>query len=165
VPDSPTTLSFVGTAGRYATETGSFGARHFGHEDGRMQFVDYLGTLMVNQARTHAATFGITSDVLSPEVVGQQFNERAAQNIAQALAPREYYTEVFLDATNHEAFQVFVLMQVDKAIVRRVLDNYGNEQAADYARRAAEEIDQVRRQQLERASEFFGGNLSSRLGF
>jgi hypothetical protein len=81
------------------------------------------------------------------------------------LAPREYYTLVFLDNTNREAFEVYVLMQVDKALVRRVIDNYGQEQAADYARRAAAEQDAARKQQLERAAEFFGGNLSSSLDF
>jgi archaellum component FlaG (FlaF/FlaG flagellin family) len=165
VPDSPTTLSFVGSAGRYATATGNTGARYYAEENGRTQLVDYYGTLMVNQARTHAATYGITSDVLAPQIAGQQLNERIAQNVAQALAPREYYTLVYLDDTNREAFEVYVRMEVDKALVRRVIDNYGQEQAADYAKKAAAEQDAARRQQLEKAAEFFGGNLSSKLGF
>jgi len=165
VPDSPSTLSFTGSAGRYATATGNHGARYFAEENGRTQLVDYYGTLMVNKARTHAATYGITSDVLAPEIAAQQLNERLAQNVSQALAPREYYTLVYLDNTNREAFEVFVLMQVDKALVKRVIDNYGRDQAADYAKKAAAEQDAIRRQQLEKASEFFGGNLSSTLGF
>jgi hypothetical protein len=165
VPDSPATLSFVGSAGRYATATGNTGARYYAEENGRTQLVDYFGTLMVNQARTHAATYGITSDVLAPQIAGQQLNERIARNVAQALAPRSYYTLVYLDNTNREAFEVYVLMEVDKALVRRTIDNYGQEQAADYARKAAAEQDAVRRQQLEKAAEFFGGNLSSKLGF
>jgi hypothetical protein len=165
VPDSPTALSFIGSAGRYATATGNTGARYYAEENGRTQLVDFYGTVMANKARTYAATYGITSDVLAPQIAGQQLNERIAQNVSQALAPREYYTLVFLDSTNREAFEVFVLMQVDKALVRRVIDNYGREQAADYARRAAAEQDQARRQQLEKAAEFFGGNLSSSLDF
>jgi hypothetical protein len=165
VPDSPTTLSLIGSAGRYATATGNTGARYYAEENGRTQLVDYFGTLMVNQARTHAATYGITSDVLAPQIAGQQLNERIAQNVAQALAPRSYYTLVYLDNTNREAFEVYVLMEVDKALVRRTIDNYGQEQAADYARKAAAEQDAVRRQQMEKAAEFFGGNLSSKLGF
>jgi hypothetical protein len=165
VPDSPTTLSFIGSAGKYATATGNQGARFFAEENGRTQLVDYFGTLMANKARTYAATNGITSSSFSPEVAAQQLNERIAQNVAQALAPRNYYTLVYLDNTNREAFEVYVLMQVDKALVRRVIDNYGQEQAADYARRAAAEQDAARRQQLQRAQEFFGGNLSSTLGF
>jgi len=92
VPDSPNTLSFIGSAGRYATATGNQGARFFAEENGRTQLVDYYGTVMANKARTHAATYGITSDVLAPQIAGQQLNERIAQNVAQALAAREYYT-------------------------------------------------------------------------
>jgi len=165
VPDSASTLSFIGTAGRYATATGNHGARYFAEENGRTQLVDYYGTVMSNQARTHASTYGISSDVLAPQIAGQQLNERIAQNVSQALAPREYYTLVYLDTTNREAFEVYVLMQVDKSLVRRVIDNYGQEQAADYAKRAAAEQDAQRKQQLQKASEFFGGNLSSKLGF
>jgi len=163
VPDSPTTLSFIGSAGRYATATGNHGARFFAEENGRTQLVDYYGTVMINKARTHAATFGITSDVLAPQIAAQQLNERISQQVAQALAPRSYYTEVYLDNTNREAFEVWVLMQVEKSLVRRVIDNYGREQAADYAKKAAAEQDSARRQQLEKAAEFFGGNLSSTL--
>jgi hypothetical protein len=160
VPDTPTTLSFIGTSRRYATVADS---RNDAMENGRTQLVDYYGTVMVNKARTFAGTFGIASDVLAPQVAAQELRERIAQNVSQALAARQYYTLVYLDATNREAFEVFVLMEVEKALVRRVIDNYGQEQAADYARRAAAEQDQVRRQQLERAAEFFGGNLSSTL--
>ena len=165
VPDSPTTLSFIGSAGRYATATGDTGARYYAEENGRTQLVDYYGTVMANRARTYAATYGISSDVLAPQIVGQQLNERIAQNVSQALAPREYYTLTYLDSTNREAYEVYVLMQVDKALVRSVIDNFGREQAADLAARAAAEQDSVRRQQLERAAEFFGGDLSSSMGF
>jgi len=165
VPDSPSTLSFIGSAGKYATATGNQGARFFAEENGRTQLVDYFGTVMVNKARTHAATYGITSEVLAPQIAGQQLNERIAQNVASSLAPREYYTLIYLDSTNREAFEVYVLMQVDKALVRRVIDNYGREQAADYAKKAAAEQDSARRQQLQKTAEFFGGNLSSTLGF
>ena len=165
VPDTPQTLSFIGSAGRYATATGNQGARYFAEENGRTQLVDYYGTLMVNKARTYAATFGITSDVLAPQIAAQQLNERLAQNVSQALAPRNYYTLVYLDNTNREAFEVYVLMEVDKALVRRVIENYGKEQAADYLKKAAAEQDAARKKQLEKAAEFFGGNLSSTLGF
>jgi hypothetical protein len=165
VPDSPSTLSFIGSAGRYATATGNAGARYYAEENGRTQMVDYYGTVMANKARTHIATYGISSDVFAPQIAGQQLNERIAQNVSQALAPREYYTLVYLDSTNREAFEVYVLMQVDKDLVRRVIDNYGKEQAADYAKRAAAEQDAARKQQLQKAAEFFGGNLSSSMDF
>jgi len=165
VPVSTSTLSFVGSAGKYATATGNTGARYYAEENGRTQLVDYYGTLMANKARTYAATYGITSEVLAPQIAGQQLNERLAQNVSQALAPRKYYTLVYLDSTNREAFEVYVLMEVDKAIVRRVIDNYGKEQAADYAKKAAAEQDAARKQQLQKAAEFFGGDLAGTLGF
>ena len=55
-------------------------------------------------------------------------------------------------------------MGVDKAIVARVIDNYGKEAAEDLLRQAASEQDARRREQMEKAAEFFGGNLSSSLG-
>ena len=165
VPDSPSTLSFVGSAGKYATATGNTGARYYAEENGRTQLVDYYGTVMANKARTYAATHGISSEVLAPQIVGQQLNERIAQNVSQALAPREYYTLIYLDSTNREAYEVYVLMQVDKAMVRRVIDNYGKDQAADFAKKAAAEQDAARKKQLQAAAEFFGGNLSSSLDF
>jgi hypothetical protein len=166
VPTTPASVqSFVGSAGRYATATGNTGARYYAEENGRTQLVAFYGTLLSDKARTYASTFGITSETLSPQVAGQQLNERIAQNVAQALAPVEYYTEVYLDSTNREAFEVYILMQIDKAIVKRAIDSYGQEQAADYAKKAAAEQDAVRKQQLQKTSEFFGGNLSSTLGF
>jgi len=165
VPDSPTVQSFIGSAGRYATATGNTGARYYAEENGRTQLVAFYGTLLSDKARMYAATNGITNETLAPQVIGQQLNERIAQNVAQALAAREYYTEIYLDQTNREAFEVYVLMQIDKAIVKRVIDNYGQEQAEAFKKRAAAEQDATRRQQAERAAQFFGGNLSSTLGF
>jgi hypothetical protein len=165
VPDTASVQSFIGSAGRYATATGNTGARYYAEENGRTQLVAFYGTLLSDKARTYASTFGITSETLAPQVAGQQLNERIAQNVAQALAAREYYTEVYLDQSNREAYEVYVLMQIDKAIVRRVIDSYGQEQADAYKKRAAAEQDAARKQQLERAAEFFGGNLSSTLGF
>jgi hypothetical protein len=160
VPDSKDKLSFVGTAGRYATVAET---RTKAQENGADQLVAYCGTLVVNKARTYTATYGISSEVLAPQIAAQRLNESLAQNLAQALASRNWYTLVYLDNANREAFEVYVLMEVEKTVVRRLIDNYGKEQAADYARRAAAEQDAARRQQLQKAGEFFGGNLSSTL--
>jgi hypothetical protein len=160
VPQSATVLSFVGTSLRYATEAQ---ARDNAQESGRTQLVDYYGTVMSNKARTYTATYGISNEVFSPQIAGQQLNERIAQNIAQALGARSFYTEVFLDNTNREAFTTYVLMEIEKARVAKVIDDYGKETAADLAKRAAGEQDAARKQQMEKAAEFFGGNLSSSL--
>jgi hypothetical protein len=160
VPQVTNVLNFVGTSLRYATEAQ---ARDNAQENGRRQLVDYYGTVMSNKAREYTATFGISSDVFSPQIAGQQLNQRIAENIAQALGARSFYTEVFLDDTNREAFTVYVLMEIEKARVANVLADVGQETAANLARQAAEEQDAARRQQMEKAAEFFGGNLSSSL--
>ena len=165
VPESLSTLSFVGSAGWYATATGNAGARYYAEENGRTQLVDYYGTLMGNIARGYASTYGISSDILAPEIVAQQLNERIARNVAQALAPRSYYTLVYLDNSNREAYEVFVLMQIEKGRVAQVIDAYGRDQAAEYAKRAQAEQDVMLKQQLQKAAEFFGGNFSTTLGF
>jgi len=160
VPDSKDKLSFIGTAGRYATVAET---RTLAQQNGRDQLVEYCGTQVVIKARTYTATYGISSEVLAPQIAAQRLNDSLAESLAQALATREFYTLVYLDKTNSEAFEIYILMEVEKKIVRQLIDNYGREQAADYARRAAAEQDTARRQQLEKAAEFFGGNLGSTL--
>jgi len=162
VPKSSGTLSFVGLSPRYVLAAQ---ARDEAQQNGRRQLVDYYGTLMVNQGREYTATYGISNEVFSPQVAAQQLNERIAQNVSQALEARSFYTQVYLDATNREAFEVNVLMEIDKTVVARVIDNYGKEAAADLMKKAAAEQDAQRKQQMEKAAEFFGGNLSSTLGF
>jgi hypothetical protein len=152
---------FVGMSQRYATERD---ARNNAQEDARMQLVDYYGTVMVNKGREYTATAGISSDVFSPQTIGQRLNERIAQNVAQALGEAVYFTAVYFDdTTGREAFVVATRMEVAKSIVARTIDAFGQEQAADLQKQAAAEQDRTRRQQLEKAAEFFGGNLSSTL--
>jgi hypothetical protein len=162
VPKSSGTLSFVGLSPRYVLAAQ---ARDEAQQNGRRQLVDYYGTLMVNQGREYTATYGISNEVFSPQVAAQQLNERIAQNVSQALEARSFYTQVYLDATNREAFEVGVLMEIDKTRVAKVIDDYGKEEAADLLKKAAAEQDTQRRQQMEKSAEFFGGNLSSKLGF
>ena len=161
VPDSPTTLSFVGSSVRFSRLAT---ARNSAQEDGRRQLVDYYGTLMVNKGRELQATYGISSDVFSPQIASQQLSERLAQNLSQALAARSFYDLYYIDKNNEELVECHVLMQVDKSLVKKVIDDFGQEQRNDYTRRAAAERDAVRKQQLEETAKIFGGNLSSSLG-
>jgi uncharacterized protein YgfB (UPF0149 family) len=151
----------VGTSLRFVTAAQ---ARDNAQENGRRQLVDYYGILMVNKGREFSATFGISNEVFVPQIAAQQLNERIAQNVSQALEARGFFTQVFLDNTNREAFEGNVLMEVDKALVARVIDNYGREAADDLKKKAAAEQDAARKQQLEKAAAFLGGNLSSSLG-
>jgi hypothetical protein len=161
VPRSAGSLNFIGTSLRYAT---TVQARDNAQENARRQLVDYYGTVMANKGREYIATYGISNEVFAPQIAGQQLNERIAQGVSQALEAREFFTQVYLDETNREAFEVNVLMEIDKAIVARVIDNYGKETAEDLMKKAAAEQDARRREQMEKAAEFFGGNLSSSLG-
>ena len=163
IPVSPITQYFVGSAGRYAVETGNTGSRFYAEANGRTQLAQYYSTLIEDKARSYAATFGLTGDTLSPQVIGQQLNVAITRNVVRELAPVEYYTEVFLDATNRQAYQSFVLMTVDRKTVQRELDNYGKQQAEEHLRKAAAEQDQALRIQHEKAASFFGGNLTSSL--
>jgi hypothetical protein len=152
---------FVGMSQRYATERD---ARNNAQEDARMQLVDYYGTVMVNKGREYSATVGLSNEVFSPQTVAQRLNERIAQNVAQALGEPVYFTAVYYDdATGREAFVVAARLEIEKALVARTIDTFGKETAEDLQKQAAAEQDRTRRQQLEKAAEFFGGNLSSTL--
>jgi hypothetical protein len=157
---SDSTLSFVGTSLRFSTESQ---ARENAREDGRRQLVDYYGTLMVNKGREYSATYGLSNEVFSPQITGQRLNERISQAVSQALEDRRFYWEYFMDENNREYYVAYVEMQIEKARVARVIDEFGRQEAADLQRKAAAEQDDRRRQQTERAAEFFGGNLSSSL--
>jgi len=163
-PDTPTTKSFVGTAGRYATATGNSGARHFAEANGRQQLVNFYGTRIWAVAQNYTASYGISSEVLDPMELAQEFNEWASQNLAQGLYPRSYFTQVFLDSSNNEAYEVYVLMEIDRDLITQVINNYGKEQAEAYAKQVEAEQNTVQKQLLQRAVEFFGGNFSSTLG-
>ena len=156
-------LSFVGTSLRMSPVALS---RDDAMENGRRAFIDFLGVEMVNKARSYAATMGIASEILSPQIAAQSLNERIAHSISQGLIPKEFWTEVYIDNAYRENFQVYCLMQIDdKASIARILNNYGKDQAEEYARQAAAEQDAARRVQLEKARDFFGNDLSSTLGF
>jgi hypothetical protein len=160
VSQSDVMLSFVGVSLRNSAEADS---RNQAREDGRRQLVDYYGTLMVNKGREHSATYGLSSEVFAPQIAGQRLNERISQAVAQALGDRRFYWEYFMDENNREYYISYVEMQIEKARVARIIDDFGREEAEDLQKKAAAEQDTRRRQQLEQAAEFFGGNLSSTL--
>ncbi|GHV46928.1 hypothetical protein AGMMS49546_35830 [Spirochaetia bacterium] len=140
-------------------------ARNAAYEDARRQLVDYYGTVMVNKGREYTATLGLSSETFDPQTIGQRLNERIAQNVSQALGDWVFFTQVYFDdVKSTEAYVVAVRGEVAKSIVARTIDTFGQEQAADLKKQAAAAQDAVRRQQLEKAAEFFGGNLSSTLG-
>ena len=153
---------FVGISRRQSTEADG---RNEARENARVQLVDFYGTLMVNRGKEAQARFGIANEVFAPQIVEQQFRERMSQGLSQALGDSRSYWEYFLDEYNREYYIIWQEAQIEKTRVARMIDDFGKEQAADYLRRAAAEQDAARRQQLEKASDYFGGNFSSMMGF
>jgi hypothetical protein len=162
---SATILAFSSAGPQYAASvqearTGQNGAQR----DGQQQLIDYYGTLMASQGREYSANFGLSSEVFDPQSVGQEMREFISQNVAQALEAQEYYTEEYLDnKTGRTVYTVYALMTIERARVAKLIDDFGKQQAADYQAKAAAEQDEIKKQQLERAAEFWGGNLSSRI--
>jgi hypothetical protein len=160
MPKVEDTLSFTGTSNRYATEAL---ARNAALDDGRRQLVDYYGTDMVNSAITKTASAGTLGNTIEPAEVAQGLQARISQNAAQALETRAFYVEVYLDENDKEAFVAHVWMEIHKSIIRRVIDDYTNEQAAGLRAKASAESDSDVRRQFELAAEMMEKGLSSEL--
>jgi hypothetical protein len=159
-PKYDDTLSFTGTSNRYATEAL---ARNAAMEDGRRQLVDYYGTDMVNSAITKTASAGTLGNTINPAQVAQGLQARISQNTAQALEARAFYIEVYLDDNNQEAFVAWVWMEIPKSVLKRVIDDYTNEQATDLRAKAAASSDEEVRRQFELAAEMMEKGLSADL--
>jgi hypothetical protein len=98
-------------------------------------------------------------------VVSQRLDERISQGVSQALEMRKTYWNYFMDENDREYYIFYAQMQIARAKVEKMIDDFGKAEAADLKKRAAAEQDAQRRQQIEKAAEFFGGNLSSSLDF
>jgi protein involved in sex pheromone biosynthesis len=138
-------------------------ARDNAIQNGLNQLVQYYGTKISDKARTYTATYGIATDVMAPQIAGQQLQERLTEGLAQQLFASQDYWELFLDRNNDEYYNFYVLQTIPTAAVAKVIDDYGKAAAADLQQKAAAERDASRRQQLEKSAEFFGGNLSGTL--
>ena len=125
--------------------------------------VDYYGTDMVNSAITKTVSAGTRGDTINPAQVAQGIQARISQNTAQALEARAFYVEVYLDDNNKEAFVAWVWMEIPKRILKRVIDDYTNEQAADLRSKAAASSDEEVRRQFELAAEMMEKGLSTDL--
>jgi hypothetical protein len=154
------TLSFTGVSNRYATEAL---ARDAALDSGRRQLVDYYGTEMVNSAIAKTASAGTLGNTIEPAQVTQGLQTRISQNAAQALEVRAFYVEVYLDESNKEAFVAYTWMEIPNSVIRRVIDDYTNEQATELLAKSAAESDSDVRRQFELAAEMMEKGLSSEL--
>jgi len=162
--ETKTEMAIVGTSGRFATATGDYGAIKYAEVNGRNKLSQLYGTLIANQARTHAAIVGITAETLSPSIISQELNEWLSMSLVQGLAVKDHYIEVFIDRTNREAYDAHVLMLIDKSIVKASLDSWGKKKSEEFLEAARETQDEARREQNTKAAEFFGNDLSGKLG-
>jgi hypothetical protein len=162
--ETKSVLAFTGSSGKWATSTGDYGSRSYAQANGRNQVNQYLGELISASARTHAAIAGISADTLSPEIISQELITHISSSVVRQLYAKDFYDEVYLDNTNRESHQSYALMTIEKAVLKNSIDEWGREKAEEYSRKAAQEQDQERRSQSEKARDFFGSNLSEKLG-
>jgi hypothetical protein len=158
-------MAITGSSGRYATATGDFGARNAAIVNGQNQLSNYYGVLIAEQVQTFSAQFGLAHETLSPQIVGRSLTERMSQAVVRGLKPSEYYTEVYIDNTHRESYQVYTLMVIEKELVKKAIDDWALGQANDFAQQAEKEQDRERKNQLEQVKNFFQDNFSSKLGF
>jgi hypothetical protein len=118
---------------------------------------------MVNSAITKTASAGTLGNTIEPAQVAQGLQARISQNAAQALEARAFYVEVYLDESNKEAFIAHVWMEISNGVIRRVIDDYTNEQATELRAKAAADSDSDVRRQFELAAEMMEKGLSAEL--
>lgn len=158
VPITKTELAFVGVSNQFATDAEARGAAQ---NNARVQLVHYYGTLMSDKGRTAKASYGITSDVFDPQVASQQLEEYLSEGVAKQIAAKEFYTEVYLTTDTKYAYKVYALLPIEKKVADAAVKEYLQNAADAYKAQAAAERDAEKRQQLEKASDFFGGTLQS----
>nr|WP_314992652.1 hypothetical protein [uncultured Treponema sp.] len=160
VPHTKTELVFVGLSTKWATEAE---AKDKAQENGRNQLVKYYGTLITAQGRTAKATYGISSDVFAPQQVSQELEEYVAKSLSKKLAAYSFYVESYLTKDMEESHIAYALMKIDKSDANKAMEEYCDDKADDARKKAAAEKDAERKKQLEKAADFFGGQLKSSL--
>jgi hypothetical protein len=156
---SDTVLAFRGISGRYASEQV---AQNDAQDNGREQLVEFYGTSVKSLMQQVTGTYGLVSETLNPQIAEAEFGKQVAENLAQALYPVEYYTEVYLDDNNKDAFVVYALMTVQKNIANKVIDDYGKQQAEQLRTAAQAATDAEQKKQIEEVSRIFD-NLPERM--
>lgn len=136
-------------------------ARNVAENDGRNKLVHYYGTLMSDKGRTARASYGLSSDVFDPQVASQQLEEYLSEGIAKQITGNSYYTEVYF--RDDYEYKVYALLLIEKSVADAAIKEYLQNAADAYKAQAAAERDAAKRQQLEKAADFFGGTLQTSL--
>lgn len=160
LPITDKQLAFVGVSDQYATDSA---ARDDAQADGRTQLVRYYGTLISEKGRNASSIYGISSDVFDPQIASQELEEFISEGLVQSFSANEFYTEVYVTVDAKTSYKVYALMLIEKAVADKAAQEYLGKKAEEYRSKAAAEQDAKKREQLEKAAEFFGGSLSSSL--
>ena len=161
VPITKTELAFVGLSDEKTASDQI--ARNRAENDARLKLVHYYGTLMADKGRTGRASYGLSSDVYDPQYASQQLEEYLSEGIAKQLTAKEYYTEIYqsTDENYQFTYKVYALLPIEKKVAEDAIKEYLQNAADAYKAQAAAEKDAERRQQLEKAADFFGGTLQT----
>lgn len=160
IQHSKAELAFVGVSDKFATEAE---ARNKAQANGRDQLVKYFGTQISDQSRTAKSTYGISSDIFTPQQASQELQEAVSKGLSQKLAAHSFYIEAYLTKDEEEYYVAYVMMKIDKSDVNKMLEKYCDDKANETRKKAAAEKDVERKKQLEKVADFFGGDLKSSL--
>jgi len=148
---------FVGISMIYPNEAQ---ARSAAREDGIKQLIQYYGTTLNDKLKIYIGTHGDTGSTLISTMASEQFTELLTKGLAQSLSAREYYIEIQKN-TVKKGYIAFALMQVDSSYLNRAAAGA----AIEIGKKANLEPDAIKKIQMQRAAEFFSGNLSNVFDF
>jgi hypothetical protein len=156
---SNSALAFRGISGREVNEQL---AQNGAQNNGRQQLVQYYGTAVASFMEELTATYGLVGDTLNPQIAGDTFLREVANNLAQQLFPSEYYTEVYLDGNNRDAFLTYVLMTIPTSTADKAISDYGKQQADKLRAEAQAAATAELKEQFEQSARIFD-NLPDRI--
>jgi hypothetical protein len=134
--------------------------------DAASQLLNYLSTLIDNKEHELLAdnNSSPSSQEISQNHIATSSAERASASKLEGLTPNLAYWEYYDGDSNNRGYYLwYVQMQSARPDVEKMLNAAGKIEAAKLKIKAAAEQDNQRKQQLEKAAEFFNGNLSSLL--
>jgi hypothetical protein len=130
-PQSGTELYFTGISGMYGDAAD---ARKAARDDAFNQVVRYYGEYIQASSVEKTSAAGIEGDSLEIYLAHEEDITRFAQAVVSQVGVDNYYTEVYTDPVNREAYQVYVLCQISKQkaetdirdFARNISERYGN---------------------------------------
>jgi hypothetical protein len=113
----------------YDTEADS---RNAAREDAFVQIVKYYGQYIQATSIERSSLAGSSDDILNPYIEREEEITRFAQTVVSQVGADKYYTEVYLDSKNKEAYIVYVLCQISRARAERDIDDFAKNISARY---------------------------------